>query len=680
MIARIEALERELRDSGRPSRPADDAASAIVAAGATSAAVTARALDADRAGVSTGASSPPPSAAVTARALAANRAGVSTGALSPSPHHDYDDAASETASHLSFGTNEAVESRLAFYRSSDEEKLRQIPPEQRELVSQVLNAKADNTGLEWKSRHYTNDGVAVKWARVTDRNQSTTDRNASVNLKLVGEFRFARELKAQDVTAQSQQWNRSRPMLIGLIRECLTSGCEFDNVLRKLLAAAAHEQTGNQRVFDYVKRALTPPSEGFVSLNDVFPPLAADCLIYDLDLSYRSHAFGNDAPEADWDACVRRELGDDAVTLANRCVMSYLRQIGHSSSAFNSSNVWSHATHVRAINTRFSMCLENDAVNPTRGLHNAWLFRSTWEKALRQYNLGKIPASELSCVVIADTIIRPEEAVGPDKSIHPVQHAPSAPAPTPAPPIAPPTSPPITPPQPLGGGRGGRRAAAAAAVIAAADAVAAAHYGSGKGGGAPSAPPTGKGRGGPPGKGSHVQEPPPTDVTASFLPPKSSGVRWCEPPANGAGKPKQLPSGDWDEQQWKSVAVDWGTLDALSTHDLTKAACILARPNESDLKTYRVQGSNWPKPVMPRADGEAKYWASDACTYCHFRDRAPAGTPAAELWWYGNGDGAHNPSRCQPFKRYLAEGGDTALHPASAELLRTCLRCLDRRA
>ena len=215
MIARIEALERELRDSGRPSRPADDAASAIVAAGATS-------------------------AAVTARALAANRAGVSTGASSPSPNHDYDDAASETASHLSFGTNEAVESRLAFYRSSDEEKLRQIPPEQRELVSQVLNAKADNTGLEWKSRHYTNDGVAVKWARVTDRNQSTTDRNASVNLKLVGEFRFARELKAQDVTAQSQQWNRSRPMLIGLIRECLTSGCEFDNVLRKLLAAAAH--------------------------------------------------------------------------------------------------------------------------------------------------------------------------------------------------------------------------------------------------------------------------------------------------------------------------------------------------------------------------------------------------------------------------------------------------------
>ena len=77
---------------------------------------------------------------------------------------------------------------------------------------------------------------------------------------------------------------------------------------------------------------------------------------------------------------------------------------------------------------------------------------------------------------------------------------------------------------------------------------------------------------------------------------------------------------------------------------------------------------------VPYSQGGFGQWPADACAYCHFRPRAPAGTAESDLWWYGTGDGAHNPHRCKAFKRYLAEGGDRSADPQFVDHLSACLK------
>ena len=85
------------------------------------------------------------------------------------------------------------------------------------------------------------------------------------------------------------------------------------------------------------------------------------------------------------------------------------------------------------------------------------------------------------------------------------------------------------------------------------------------------------------------------------------------------------------------------------------------------------------RPVSALLSDGTYSWGPLACAYCAFREPAPAGTATGDQWWFGTGDGAHNPYRCQPAKRYLAEGGDAAVDPAYAPHLRRCLRVAPNR-
>ena len=75
-------------------------------------------------------------------------------------------------------------------------------------------------------------------------------------------------------------------------------------------------------------------------------------------------------------------------------------------------------------------------------------------------------------------------------------------------------------------------------------------------------------------------------------------------------------------------------------------------------------------------------WASDgnwdavACAYCAFRPLAPPHIPPGhdDAWWYGTGKGDHNPHHCQPCKRFIAEGGDTAFAPEFAAHIKQALK------
>ena len=124
----------------------------------------------------------------------------------------------------------------------------------------------------------------------------------------------------------------------------------------------------------------------------------------------------------------------------------------------------------------------------------------------------------------------------------------------------------------------------------------------------------------------------------------------------------------WTQESWKSTILDFTYLHSCSP---TSADDALRHcwPVDATFSTT--------SPVRPKSNEGA--WAIDSCLYCFHRPRADPKEPAAaadhpENWWYGTGQGNHNPYRCKALKRYLAEGGDLATHPQFAVNLRGCLR------
>jgi len=126
----------------------------------------------------------------------------------------------------------------------------------------------------------------------------------------------------------------------------------------------------------------------------------------------------------------------------------------------------------------------------------------------------------------------------------------------------------------------------------------------------------------------------------------------------------------WTAADWNAVLPDFDKIDLLATTTAGHATA-QARPNDASRTTTRTK-----RPLSTKNDRDQNEWEADACAYCHYRDLAPAdvapGSPYH--WWYGTKNGKHSPYRCQPFKRYLAEGGDAAADPAAAPYLQQCLR------
>ena len=68
----------------------------------------------------------------------------------------------------------------------------------------------------------------------------------------------------------------------------------------------------------------------------------------------------------------------------------------------------------------------------------------------------------------------------------------------------------------------------------------------------------------------------------------------------------------------------------------------------------RRQATHMELPVYIESKGQ---FAKGACLYCLHRPLPKSDTPDSEKWWYGTGNGDHNPYRCRAFIRYLVEGG-----------------------
>jgi hypothetical protein len=134
-----------------------------------------------------------------------------------------------------------------------------------------------------------------------------------------------------------------------------------------------------------------------------------------------------------------------------------------------------------------------------------------------------------------------------------------------------------------------------------------------------------------------------------------------DPPADGKGHP--LKAASWSKEDWIRVRPDFDKIISFAPSAVGKATSKVWPEDKSLLSTH---GSR-PKST----DG---VWAPDACRYCWGRALRIGSAPAdaSDEYYYGTGDGAHNPYRCMPLKRALCEGGE----PQSeyAQHLQSCLR------
>ena len=559
-----------------------------------------------------------------------------------------------------------------------EEQLRLFPTSpNRDVVKSVLLSRVDPTGDLWRQKSLCIPRVIRTWALQRNSQSGRTDshRSASDDIKAAASFRFPAELRDNSVNIQAETWKSVRPVLVSMFRDALKHGVDVEDLLTKLSLAAKHVKYGNKRIRGYLDNVVRDQE-----LMDAYPPMAYEVLLFRIDTSYQTAAYGNDTLASAWDACVRREASEDPVSLANRVLLAYLQKID--SNEIDGSNVWEFRSHANNINNRYAQCLVNDETNPERGRANKKTFVALWRALEAQLDLHEVPANYISCVRIAQIKIKPDEDA--EASVEDIsrnrprsRHAGAVrvdPAPAPAPPPPPSAPPPLPPPSPP---------SSSAPHVAAVEPPPP-RNGSGKGRGAGGAynnnnnnnNNNSNNRGGR-ASGHHAVPPPPPPPRSAPAPPppaapaapaahphqENNGRRYCSPPANGAGKPSGTAAGDWTPQEWSQCSIDFVYMDTL-VPTAAGAATAKARPLDGTMTDTRLG-------TQQSLDGVN--WAKDACAYCFYRTPAPAEIPPGHErhWFYGTGNGAHNPYRCQCAKRYLAEGGEIPQYSAH---LRACLR------
>ena len=143
------------------------------------------------------------------------------------------------------------------------------------------------------------------------------------------------------------------------------------------------------------------------------------------------------------------------------------------------------------------------------------------------------------------------------------------------------------------------------------------------------------------------------------------------------GKTGEPTDAEWTEQKWTDVTIEWGQLAGAVVEGVKSWAypcAARARPDDSSMKVLRTD------PERPSSDSQ-RVWPDDACSYCHYRPKATGAESAVghpRAWFFGTGDGKHNPYRCKCFKRFLAEGGEPTNTAREKQFLRSALQYRER--
>jgi hypothetical protein len=147
-----------------------------------------------------------------------------------------------------------------------------------------------------------------------------------------------------------------------------------------------------------------------------------------------------------------------------------------------------------------------------------------------------------------------------------------------------------------------------------------------------------------------------------FYPPRK-----CAHPTGSVGNPEELV---WTPENWEAgVLVDFDEYERLGNYTELGPLLAQSRPSDHSMKMHRIG----------RARTDTGQWGGTwntdtGCAYCAFRPLAPPGTPEEDQWYYGTNNGGHSPYRCQPYVRFLAEGGGSDVPDKHRCFLQAMLR------
>ena len=527
-------------------------------------------------------------------------------------------------------------------KSPTEAALRFNNSQHADKVLLVFQLKKDNTHATWRRRSFLVPSVFKRWLQLeqaassSDARQSdTATRHAPHTLKSLRAIKIPASLRTKtDANELGEAWNQFRPTLLGALHECFQHGCQFMEVIRALNILASHPTEGSSRIKGLTKNLM---------LDDQMmacPPVAADVLMLCLDTTYVCDKWGEEAALGDWTATSFRADGEDLDSLATRVINAYVAYANVPT--ISKEDLWKTTLHANQITTRYQECLANYPNNPELGGHLSAHFRGHLLTAQRQLqtdprltslhvSLNRITSDHLLGLETAWNLLHLDAALlkTPREDKRNNRKGGAAVVNTPPP--------------------------AATRSIVAAGIQAMGHSLPVSSGTSPIMP---------------FQTPRAAAVAAAGQTPFVQ--RRETHPTGSTGEPKGV---DWNVNSWLNTEVSLSRITDLAG---TPAGKVTAKARPSDKSMTKTETAEMNTLAIDRTDPMRPIYPVDACRYCYYRPIATATTPAADQWWYGIGNGAHNPLRCQAIKRFLAEGGLLNGQPAAqtAEITNAIRSCL----
>ena len=274
-------------------------------------------------------------------------------------------------------------------------------------IINIISSRLDTTLRRWHRRSLYTAGNWAEWAEWSRPGHTHRDRIEAGRVFLnPTSILLAPNLRSPDVEAAADAWNVYRRTLLILIREALTVGFPWAEILARLSTTLSDPDHGYPRLVNHLTAALEDPL-----LMD-YPLLHADVLFYKLDCSYSSGSrkYDSGSVSVDWEHAVSRQPGEDAVSLAIRVTSACVMKLDDP--AVNDVTVWNHPSYAREINERYQLCLHCDIADAARGAANSQLFTLEWfkMKALHESDPVTTPSIKLSCEYLAKTFVSPNEA------------------------------------------------------------------------------------------------------------------------------------------------------------------------------------------------------------------------------------------------------------------------------
>ena len=549
-------------------------------------------------------------------------------------------------------------------------------------VARLMSTKHDPTHKKWRNLMFYCDRVAGKhaYARTFPAGR---DKRADDNLKRLERLDFS-GLQYGDVDEIGDTWNELRRKWQAAVQPCLAAACDLMDILSALQLVAENSKSGNPMVAAQVAKVMDHTN---LHQDDI---LTMEVLGLFLD-----NAFGDASRKWNKDALAKsgtmpttRLAAEDPITLAERVVAAYVAAEQTIDPSVNATNYYKFARHLGLVKEAYVLCLQHDEI-PERGEYAFDAFISEYDRRMLTIEMeaargaAKLEGDKKEAYVMCEIVtisqwLRLGE--NPKRSKWQV---------------------PAVAPAPKGKQRANDRRTRVAAtqqrdealefdeyeeaemqstqgVNATQAASTSYHYRMPPLPGAVNAvQPGGRGgkgqgdRGGGQGKGgrgggrggdSHNAE----------QPPGATDRRVVSPPTGSTGHPDNKA---WTPEDWRNTLVyitKWQKFkeDLAGDWDQSalKRALAFCRPCDAQasapgLIPMRRQGSSYP---------------NDACLYCLHTKKAPSGSPEASLshpdnWQYGTGNGAHPSLTCQPFARFVAEGGHPQFRDKCKEHIRVAL-------